>query len=169
MRGHRGVSSVVATVLLIAVVLVVAVAAGSFALSFADGTQETAPQVHASLAPVEAADGQLNITKNGGEELRIAELEILVRNASGGGTVRLVDLPATSGSLGAANLEGSAGMVDNDATTGVVVSPDADAEWTAGDEIGLVLPNVDAGDRIVVQIIHPESDSIVWETTVTVS
>ncbi len=158
-------SSVVATVLLIAVVLVVAVAAGNFALSFADSTQEPAPQVHASMAPVEASDGYLNITKNGGDELRVSELEIQIRNASGGGTVRLVDLPA-SGGLGGSNLEGDGGMVDNG--SGVIVGGSG-VEWTAGDEIGVRLPNVKSGDRIVVRIIHPETDSIVWEDMVTVS
>lgn len=155
----------VATVLLIAVVLIIAVAAGNFALSFADSTQDPAPQVHASLDPIEASDGYLNITKNGGDELRVSELEIQIRNASGGGTVRLVDLPA-SGGLGSSNVEGDGGMVDNG--SGVIVSV-SDVEWTAGDEIGVELPNVKSGDRIVVRIIHPETDSIVWETTVTVS
>ncbi|WP_256299981.1 type IV pilin [Haloarchaeobius salinus] len=166
MRGQRGVSSVVATVLLIAVVLVVAVAAANFALSFADSTQEPAPQVHASMDPIEAGDGYLNITKNGGDELRMSELEIQIRNASGGGTVRLVDLPA-SGPLQPSNFEGDAGMVDNG--SGVIVNSPANVEWTAGDEIGVQLPNAKSGDRIVVRIIHPETDSIVWEDTVTVS
>ena len=160
-------SSVVATVLLIAVVLVVAVAAGSFALSFADSTQDPAPQVHASLAPIEASDGYLNITKNGGDELRVSELEIQIRNASGGGTVRLVNLPATGGSLNSTTLEGDAGMVDNG--SGVIVSSTSNVEWVAGDEIGVELPNVESGDRIVVRIIRPETDSMVWEETVTVS
>ena len=167
MRGQRGVSSVVATVLLIAVVLVIAVAAGNFALQFADSTQEPAPQVHASMTPIEASNGYLNVTKNGGDELRVSELEIQIRNVSGGGTVRLVNLPATGGSLNGTTLEGDSGMVTN--ASGVIVSPDGNVEWTAGDEIGVELPNVDAGDRLVVRIIHPETDSIVWEATVTVS
>jgi len=122
--------------------------------------------VHASMAPIEASDGYLNITKNGGDELRVSELEIQIRNASGGGTVRLVDMPA-SGGLAGSNFEGDGSMVDNG--SGVVVSGSSGVEWTAGDEIGVELPNVKSGDRIVVRIIHPETDSIVWEATVTVS
>jgi flagellin-like protein len=166
MRGQRGVSSVVATVLLIAVVLVVAVAAGNFALTFADSTQDPAPQVHASMTPIEASDGYLNITKNGGDELRVSELEIQIRNVGNGSTVRLVNLPA-SGPLTQSNIDGPTTMVDNG--SGVIVNGSPGVEWTAGDEIGVELPNAQSGDRIVVRIIHPETDSIIWEDSVTVS
>lgn len=167
MRGKRGVSSVVATVLLIAVVLVLAVAAGNFALKFADSTQEPAPQVHASMFPITSTDGNLTIAKNGGDEIRVSELEIQIQNVDNGSTVRLVNLP-NSGGLDASNLEGTKSMVDTSTGRGILVDSATDPKWTAGEEIGIELPNVQSGDTIVVRIIHPETDSILWEDSRTV-
>ena len=160
MTGERGVSSVVSTVLLIAVVLIVAVTAGNYALQFAGATQDPSPQFHASMEPIAASDGMLVVSKNGGDEVDMDELEILIRNQNDGTRVRLVNLSATT--FDSSNLEGDGSMVNGSSASGELVVSGGDGTVSADDSIAIELLNADSGDRITVQIVHVPTDSIIW-------
>ena len=100
--ASRGVSSVVATILLVAVVVILAATVSVFVLGVADDVDEAAPTVAQSSGELVTQDGNdggiVRLTHEGGDSLTVSNLEIVVdaREACGK-TGRLVNLPAEGG------------------------------------------------------------------------
>jgi flagellin-like protein len=166
MAADRGVSSVVATVLLIAVVLIIAVTAGVYALDFADSTRDPSPQMHATLQPIETSDGEVVVRKNGGEDLNLTELQLVIRNEDTGQQARLVSLPSAGNNLSPSNVQGASIVSTNvgESAGEILAGPAAtDGVWEATESVTVTVESLSADDRITVKIIHTPTNAIIWE------
>ncbi|WP_439026548.1 type IV pilin [Haloarchaeobius sp. DT45] len=167
MLSRRGVSSVVSTVLLVGLVLILAVTVSVYALNFTDEKREPSPQMHATLEPLSATDGEVMVTANGGETLKMSELEVVIRNEDNDSQVRIVDLQATGSTFTSENLEGTESMVDETSPTGEFVAGpgSTNGEWTAGEHVAVDLPNLAQGDRVTILVVHVPTNGIIWRET----
>jgi len=181
-RGDRGVSSAVSTILLVAIVIVLASTVSVSALGVLEAIQEPAPNVAQSsgrFLPQDGYDGGIvRITHVSGDAVAVSEIEIVVRAecAAGRKEGRIVGLPAgsgnaireTDGQIEGDNIfdERSLNAIDN-AVEGI---DDGGAllqggRYTAGDHILFRIPSdkcsLDPGSSVSVRLVHVPSQAII--------
>ena len=180
----RGVTSVVSTVLLVAVVVVVAATLSVFVLDFGDDVETAAPVVSQSSgelrADITGDDDQIvRLTHQAGDTLRVADLQIAVDARTACGKAgRLVNLPAPGGDPQptATYVEGD-DIFDNSANS--VSGPigedgrPVDGTWSAGETATFRIANgacsLDPGDPVTVRVVHTPSEAILIEKRLTAS
>jgi flagellin-like protein len=183
-RQDRAATPVIATILMIAIVVILAVVISTFALGFAENFRDPAPIVGQTSGEfVPGADEQVvRITHVAGDSVPVEEIEIIVR-ASGPGDdlpleARLVDLPSDGfgTKIDDTNIEGDDFLDQGtDSDDQVIVVEDSNI-WEVGDTIQFVIavdadfrdPPVDSdneADELEVIIIHTPSNSILSEYT----
>jgi flagellin-like protein len=175
----RGVSSVVGTVTVVA--LVVVLATGVLAAGLAMGSLGAPPTATIEADDTTAAcpgcgprDQTIELTHRGGDPLAVDELELVVV-APGHDPARVVDLPLSNNCLGDSHVEGPdlfdgrCGRVAGPLTT---VGADDDGTWSAGETATLRLRKgavrLDDGEGVTVRVVHGPSGSVVAERTVAV-
>jgi len=171
----RGVSSVIGTILVVALVVVLAGTVGAYALGVTDGVRDPAPNVAESEGQLVAeGDEQIVVlTHVAGDRIEANEMEIVVDvdGASCTETSRLVNLPS-DGNLDPDNIDGP-DIFDDQELAGAIEdgAPDDDGVWSAGDTIEIRIVSgecaLSAGDAVTVRIVHVPTNSIVVETTLT--
>lgn len=178
-RESRGVSPVIATVLMVAVVVVLAAVISVFSFGFIDNVREPAPSIAESsgaLTPQEGNNGGIVLlTHEAGETVRTADLEIAVRAECNSGTRqgRIVNLPA-----GAA-IRASDGQIDGDnifderylktIDNAVAQINDGGAllktQYASGETILFRIPknkcDLTSGSEVSVRIVHTPSQSVI--------
>ncbi|WP_323674386.1 type IV pilin N-terminal domain-containing protein [Halorubellus sp. PRR65] len=173
-RSERGVSSVVAAVLMVAVTVIMAAAVGSFALEFSGVEQQPAPQVANAdakfLVTGGGTDQTVRITHRGGDTVDVADLEIVVSFSDSPKRSRLVGIPTKK--VGAGDYEGD-NIWDGRAGIGVAGAlsrsdpAGSDGEWSAGEYIqfrtksGAV--DVKSGEHVYVTVVHEPSGKVLLE------
>ena len=178
--SERGLSSVVGTVTVVA--LVVVLATGVLAAGLAMGSLGTAPPTATIAASdVTAAcpgcglhDQTIELTHRGGDPLAVDELELVVV-APGHDPARVVDLPLSGNCLGDSHVEGPdifdgrCGRVAGPLTS---VGDDADGTWSAGETATFRLRKgavrLDDGEEVTVRVVHGPSGSVVAKRTAAV-
>lgn len=185
----RGVSSVVAVVLLVAVTVVLAGTVFVFVDGAAQGLRQPAPQVAQSSVefPTQSgfADGVVRVTHRGGDPVPVANVRVQVDTSDVAGcdtdSAEILNLPSTRSGLG--NLgygeENFAAGDDSPIDEG-----GPDAEWSAGALHADTGPNfvvgdsfafrltpsecpVAPGETVRVTVVHEPSKQVVFTVTAT--
>lgn len=181
-RSSRAVSSVLSTVLLVAVVVVLAATVSVFVLDIGDGVESEAPVVSQSSGELRADaagsdDQTVRLTHQVGDTLRVRNLEIAVdAERACGKSGRLVNLPAPGGDPQPTStyVRGD-DLFDNSANSvtgpigedGVTV----DGTWSAGETATFRIANgacsLSPGERITVRVVHTPSGAVLIEQVLT--
>ena len=192
-KADKGVSSAIATVLMVAIVVVLAATVSVSFFDVAEDVNEPAPNVADTTGefrvtpPDETAgDNQIvQITHVAGDNVPVAEIEIIVRafgpelNAE----LRLVNLPSEGDSLNdATNFRGDDIVDEGSSPQPKVVVEDTPADnnqWEAGETVQFRITTGGAdfrdsaqgdpneADELEVIIVHTPSNSILAEHTFT--
>ncbi|WP_302082671.1 type IV pilin [Salinibaculum rarum] len=179
-QSDRGLSSVVGTVTLVALVVVLAtgVLAGGMAMASLDDPPPVATieaeATTAACAGCGPDDQVLRLRHRNGDSLSMAEVALVV-SAPGHDVTRLVDLPLSTNCLRDGHVEGPdlfdgrCGRVGGPLTS---VGSDADGVWRAGETVHFRLQkravHLTPGDEVTVSVVHTPSDSVVEERAVAV-
>ena len=193
-KQDRAVTPVISTILMVAIVVILAATVSVFFLDTVEDINEPAPNVADTTGDFEPeSDGYRNnqivrITHIAGEGVPVEELEIVVR-ASGPGVdaeARLINLPADGLTLDNKNFaDGDPNnLIDNGGSTqnNVIISDGIDV-WSAGQTITFRIntgsisrgegadfredPNGPEADRLEIIIVHTPSRSIISQNTFT--
>jgi len=178
--ANRAVAPIISTILIVAIVVILAAVISVFVLDFGERTTESGPTVGESSGTFEAfqsgSDEQIvRIRHVAGDTLDIETLEVVVDASDAcGKTGRIVNLPL--GSVGASNtinhgnVEGD-DIFDNRRGGGSAVDHGAlDAEtYTAGDVIRFRIPDTDCtvqqDESLTVRIVHTPTNTVVIKKT----
>jgi flagellin-like protein len=184
--GHatadRGLTPVLANILLIAVVVVIAATIGVFALGFTGETTTVAPTVGESdgelVADRPGSDDQIvRITHEAGDTVQVEDMEIVVTACDT--TARIVNLPApttrttstpTYLPFDTGNFEGDGTLLSegqafgNQEWNASVLHEDTTNDFTAGRFFEFRIANggcsLDAGDTVEVWLVHTPSEAV---------
>jgi len=183
------VSSALATILLVAVVVILAATLSVFALDFLSGLDEPAPAIAESSGEFLPQDGfeggVVQLTHLAGDSVPVSDIEISVRAGCDSGTRqgRMVNLPAGAGNdISAADgqIEGdnifderSLNSIDNAvdgiSNGGALLHND---EYTAGETTIFRIPaskcTLTAGSEISVRVVHAPSQAVIINQDLTV-
>jgi len=190
---RRGVSPVVSTILVVAIVVILAATISVTVLDTTADINEPTPNVAETTGEFTTANGEagdeqvVQVTHVAGDDVDVEDLEIIVQ-ASGPDNdlpseARLVNLPGDgiwSFTIDAENIEGDDDLIDTSSsgTSRIIVVDDSNV-WSAGDTIQFRIgvagadfrdpprdPNPEA-DELEVTIVHTPSDAIIFEDTFT--
>lgn len=167
-------SPVLATVLLVAVAVVVAAVTAGYAFDVAGSVSEPGPTVGETDGRLLAdqpgsGDQVLRLTHVAGDEIPVADLEVAVdaRDACGKQS-RIVDPPTNT--LGSANVEG-ADIFDYTSPEAGVLEPDGGGVWRPGTVIQFRVASTECtispGDQVTVRVVHVPSETVAAATTFT--
>ena len=191
-RQNRAVSSVIATILMIAIVVILAAAISVSFFDVAGDLRDPAPtvgQTSGEFAPG-AYEQEVLITHVAGNNVPVKNIEIVVRAAGPGvdSETWLVNLPAEGSDIDSVNIEGDTGIIskgfgesgDSDPNQVIIEDyPTDDNIWNAGETIQFEInvggadfrdPPVDPyneADTLEVIIVHTPSNSILSDHTFT--
>ena len=181
----RGASSVVSTLLLVAIVVVLSATLSAVALGVADDLRNPGPYVSQSSGELVVQEGRgggiVRITHVAGDPVPVEELEIAVDATDAcGERERLIDLPedpsndagrfadsnVASGSIDGSIVSGQTGL-----DLGVLDSRTSNS-FEAGSSLAFRLTSGECpltdGDRIVVRVVHVPSGSVTIRKALTV-
>ena len=182
-KQDRAVTPVIATILTVAIVIILVATISAFLFGVAEDTNEPAPNVADTTGEFELeTDGFrtnqiVRITHQAGEDIPVEEIEIIVR-ASGPGLdteARLVDLPATDRFI-TDNIRGDSDLIDSDSAIVPmrIITDDGPNTWSAGRTIQFRIGTgaADFGEggdanELEVIIVHTPSDAIISKNTFT--
>jgi len=182
-QQDRAVTPVISTILMVAIVVILAATISVFFLGIAEDINQPAPNVADTTGEFEAgADQQfVRITHIAGESVSVENIEIIVR-ASGPGNglpteARLVNLPGDgffTGSLDDSNIEGNDDLIGQGFQSTKIIVVDDSNTWSTGKTIQLQINTGTAdfregkspeADEIEVIIVHTPSSAIISEHT----
>ncbi|WP_338739643.1 type IV pilin [Haloplanus salilacus] len=172
--SSRAVSPVIASVLLVAVVVILAATISVFVLGVADETNQPGPMVGQSTGELVynrpgSNDQIVRITHVAGDRLDVTNLEIAVDATDAcGKRSRIVNLPTTT--LGSANYNGD-DIFDYYSPDGGQLDTSADGTWRAGETATFRLASTECelgdGDSVTVRVVHTPTESVVIKETLT--
>ena len=186
-QRDRAVTPVISTILMVAIVIVLAATISVFFLGATEDINEPAPNVADTTGEFEvdrpsASDNQIvRITHLAGDWVAVEDIEIIVR-ASGPGTglpkeTRLVALPASGSSLNDENIRGD--LVTQGSGNDQIVDGSPGVTWSSGDTIqfrintgaaDFRIDEINTGpeaDTLEVIIVHTPSETIISQNTFT--
>ncbi|MFB6250934.1 MAG: type IV pilin [Halobellus sp.] len=176
--SSRAVSSTIATVLLVAIVVTLAATISVFGFGNVEDLRSPAPVVGESSGELVPQDGNsggiVRITHLGGDTLQASNLEIVVdAEEACGKTGRLVNLPASGGDPRPEDeYEGGDYVFDNSYNSVSGPIGETGGRWDAGEtssfRIAVSECGLDQGETIVVRVVHTPSNSVVIDETLTV-
>jgi len=189
-QQDRAVTPVISTILVVAIVVILAATVSVAFLGITENITEPAPIVADTTGKFEAGAGGddqiVRITHVAGDSIKVENIEIIVR-ASGPDTdlpteARLVNLPGDgyfSRSLADQNIQGNKDLISQSFETDdqIIVVEDSNI-WKAGDTIQFRIkktggadfsesPSGPRADKLEVVIVHTGSNSIISEHTFT--
>jgi len=182
-QQDRAVTPVISTILMVAIVIVLAATTSVFFFGVTEDINEPAPIVADTTGEFELeTDGFrtnqiVRITHQAGEDIAVEEIEIGVR-ASGPSLdteARLVDLPATDRYI-TGNIQGNSGLIDSDSAIVPmrIITDNGPSTWSAGRTIQFRIGTSEAdfreggnADELEVIIVHTPSDAIISKNTFT--
>ena len=145
-NNERAVSPVIGVILMVAITVILAAVIGTFVLGLGDSLGDNQPNAQLEISADETADespGTITIEHTGGDEIRLSEFEIQVRNDDGTADDGSGTLSTVSGGTGTLSVGESATVSFDNPDTG----------GTATDNI---------------RLIHSPSNSIYTDRTITI-
>lgn len=173
---RRGVSSAIAVVLVVALVVVLAGVVGAYAFGFAEDLRDPSPNVAESKGELLANDESrfgdqiVRLTHVAGDSIEVRNVQIVVAVEGRTCTARsrIVDLPANR--LNESHVEGDDVFDGRDVELGAIDGED-DGVWSAGEFVRFRIAVGDCelheGDEVRIRIVHRPTDSILIEETMT--
>lgn len=172
----RAASSVVATILLAAVVVILGATVTLFTLGVADQLRDPAPFVGESTGELVEQDGfdggLVRIEHVAGDDVAVQEMEVAIDATDAcGRRERLIDLPETGtagrfsdGNVATGSIDSSIVSGDNRNDLGVLDSRTSNT-FDAGSFLAFRLEAGECplsdGDRLVVRVVHAPSNSVI--------
>lgn len=170
--SSRAVSSVVATILLVAVVVVLSATVSVFVLDVADEVDRPGPVVGQSTGELVydrpgSSDQIVRVTHIAGDDLEVTNLEIAIDATDVcGKRSRIVNPPTNT--LGPANYEGD-DIFDYYSPNGGELDTSADGTWRAGETATFRLAStecrLDIRDSVTIRVVHTPTESVVIRET----
>jgi len=186
-QQDRAVTSVISTILMVAIVVILAATVSMFALGFVEKLNEPAPQVAQTTGEfvVGPNDQAVKVNHIGGNSVMVKNIEIIV-HASGPGVnkkERLINLPSTGHAISSANLNEDNGLIAKgygddgyDDPNQVIIEdyPTDNNIWESGETIRFEINSGDNGadfresesphaNELEVAIVHTKSNAIISE------
>lgn len=192
-QQDRAVTPVVSTILMVAIVVILAATVSVFFLAIGEDVTEPAPNVadttgeFAVTPPNERAGSNqiVRIEHRAGDDVAVENIEIIIR-ASGPALdteARLVDLPTDSffsNAIDSSNIQGNSNLIDTrNRPPNQVIIPEDSNTWAVGDTIQFRTATEGAdfrdgedrtgpeADELEVIIVHTPSNAILSEHTFT--
>jgi len=177
---------VVSTILMVAIVVILAVIVSVSFFDITDNINEPAPVVGQTSGEFEPGPQRVRITHIAGESIPAEELEVVIR-ATGpdiNSEARLVNLPAEGSDIDIVNIEGDTGLIDkgfgergpSDPNQVIIEDyPTDDNTWDPSETIQFGInvggadfrgSNPDA-DELTVLIVHTPSEAVIVRKTFT--
>jgi flagellin-like protein len=170
----RAVSPVIGTILLVAVVVILASVLSVFVFDVGQQLRSPGPTVSQSsgelVRDVSGGDDQIvRLTHLAGDRLDVSELEIAVDATDAcGKQSRIVNLPTNT--LGSANYNGD-DIFDDYSPDGGQLDTSADGIWSAGETATFRLASTECelnkGDTLTIRVVHLPTNSVVIKETLT--
>lgn len=189
LSDHRGVAPVVSTVLVVAIVVVLAAVVSVFVLGLGEDVEDQGPIVGRSTSEFvgdrSGSDDQIvRITHRAGDAVPVSEMEIAVRAC--GQSERIVNLPApttrttstpTFLPFDVGNFEYGSGLLSQGQPgqewDAGVLHEDTSDTFVAGSSFEFRIKNgacrLDPGDEVSVRVVHTPTNSVVIEKRLTAS
>ncbi|QGN07661.1 type IV pilin [Halorhabdus sp. CBA1104] len=174
-ESSRAATPVVGNILLVAIVVVLAATAATFALGVAEDGTQPGPIVGQSSGELLIQDGydggKVNITHVAGDTLSASDLEIAVdAQAACGKSGRLVNLPADGGDpQPESEYVRGEDIFDNSANAVGGPIGEAGGQWTAGETATFRIAGtpcqLNSGETITVRVVHTPTNAVVIEQT----
>ena len=176
--SSRAVSPVLSTIMMVAIVVILAATVSVFSLGFADDITRPGPLVGQSSGELvkdePGSDDQIvRITHVAGDTLTVSNLEIAVDAGDAcGKQSRIVNLPTNyiGDRFGGKNQLGDDIIVDS-SPDGGQLDTSADGIWTAGETAIFRLASTECrlenGDTVTVRVVHMPTNSVVIKETLT--
>ncbi|WP_158855471.1 type IV pilin [Halorhabdus sp. CUG00001] len=173
-ESSRAATPVVGNILLVAIVVVLAATASTFALGVAEDGAQPGPIVGQSSGelvsdqPTGTRDDQIvRLTHVAGDDLTVSELEIVVDATDAcGKRSRIVNLPTNT--LGSTNYDGD-NIFDYYSPDGGELDTSADGTWSAGETATFRIKSggcqLNSGETITVRVVHTPTNAVVIERT----
>jgi flagellin-like protein len=177
-KQERAVSAVISTVLMVAIVVIIAATVSVFVLGFVEDIQDPGPVVADSTGEFvagSAGDEQVvRITHLAGDTVNIENIEIVVKAPDCGKQARLVDLPGDGYfdyTLSDENIRGDENLISQGfaAENDGPIYVEEDNKWTAGEAISfrIAVGGCDfrkpENSELAVLVIHTQSNKILIE------
>lgn len=180
---ERAVSPVIGVMMLVALVVILAVGAGTMALGFDEELRKSPPEVRDAAADLEAGgaggDQVVKVYHQAGDNVDVDEMEILV-TLPNGNTGRLQNMPVGDAHLHSNPdvtaeddiFDRSNGAIDGTITTAASTT-DTDGVWSAGDYAEFRIKtsgdgqNLSPGDEVEIRIVHEPTGETMSLMTVT--
>lgn len=179
----RSVAPVIGTILLVAIVVILASAIAVFALGFSEGASDPGPAIGQSTSEFVAGGDNteqvVTIQHEGGDAVDVSELEIIVdATADCDAEARLVDLPSDGGldnTIVAENIEGDDDLIDQSTgqASALIGTADSENTFTAGTTIEFRIPVMGCdfrladNDSVTVKVIHVPTNSVLIDERLT--
>ncbi|QDX40659.1 type IV pilin [Salarchaeum sp. JOR-1] len=174
LSSSRGVSPAIGTILMVAVVVVLAATISVFALGFLNDLNQPAPMVAQSSGDLVydrpgSNDQIVRLTHVAGDDLAVSELEIVVDATDAcGKESRIVSLPTNT--LGSANYNGD-DIFAYYSPDGGQLDTSADGTWSAGGTATFRIASseceINEGDTITIRVVHTPTNSVIIKETLT--
>lgn len=178
-RHSRAVAPVISTILMVAIVIILSATISIFVLDVGETVRDPAPVVAQSTGELIAQDGTdggtIRITHQGGDSVSVNEIEIVIDASDAqecGQRERLINLPESgtfSGRFADTNV--ASGDISNSIVDGGfnadlgVLDSRTDNEFSAGSFFEVRLTGGECplkqGDKVVVQVIHVPTNSVI--------
>lgn len=174
----RGVSSIISTILLVAIVVVLSAVISVFVVDLGEDLRSVSPNVAESsgefTAGADDADQVVRITHISGDPVNVGAIAIVLRATDQNEQVRLVNLPGDgyfSYTLADSNIQGDTAVIDqgpfaSNVNEGPIYTDANDQQWEAGETVAIELAvggwdfRTSDYNELAVLIVHTESDSI---------
>jgi flagellin-like protein len=197
-QQDRAVTPVISTILLVAVVVIIAATISVLVLGFGENVQNPGPVVGQSTGELEPVDGSsggiITVTHVAGDPVEVENMEVIVDASDAcGKRTRMANLPASfSGQyypgrqLDESNFQGNENLLAEgflpqfdqekwDARLLMDTENDpttVDNTFDAGDSFQLRIAkggcNLDTGDQVSIFVVHTQSNSIILNKELTV-
>ena len=187
-KKDRAVTPAISSILIVAIVVILAATVSVFALGFVDETQEPSPVVGQStgdLEPVDSGDGGIiTVTHIAGDSVEVENMEIVVDATDAcGKRARVVNLPASFPSQSYPNnqfnndnfrgdnllAQGAIPWFGQEEWDARLLMDTDDNTFAAGDSFQLRIASgnceLAAGDQVHLDVVHVSSDSIIISKT----
>ncbi len=182
--NRRGISPVVGVVLMIAITVLLAGSVATILLGVGDVPDEPAPIIGESSGELEqqsgSSGGEVHITHVAGDDIAVENIEIAVDASDACGEhERLINLPENdsnnAGRFDDTNVE--SGPIDDSIISGDyddlgVLDSRTTNQFTEGSSLQFRLASseceLDAGDEVIVRVVHVPSDSAIITRQLTV-
>jgi flagellin-like protein len=186
MYRDRGVSPIVGTVFLVAIMVILATVIGGLILSTASSVPQPSPLIAQSTGDLDREDsgdgGIVTVRHEGGDTVMVKNIEIIIDATNTcGEQARVINLPADY--FSSSNQLNNKNFINGDSSIFVKGHPFGQEEWnigplgdhtddafSTGESFQLRIGadcSVSRGDQIIVKMVHLPSNSVIIDLQVT--